>query len=44
MTTAVQFTDVSRHYGEVRAVDAVSIEIRDGEFFIDSVEQVWPKS
>ncbi|MCP1625778.1 ABC transporter ATP-binding protein [Pseudomonas nitroreducens] len=33
MTTAVQFTDVSRHYGEVRAVDAVSIEIRDGEFF-----------
>ncbi|WP_325437526.1 ABC transporter ATP-binding protein [Pseudomonas nitroreducens] len=33
MTTAVQFTDVSRHYGEVRAVDRVSIEIRDGEFF-----------
>ncbi|MFJ3263477.1 ABC transporter ATP-binding protein [Pseudomonas sp. NPDC086581] len=33
MTTAVQFTDVSRHYGEVRAVDSVSIEIRDGEFF-----------
>ncbi|MNP01292.1 Spermidine/putrescine import ATP-binding protein PotA [compost metagenome] len=33
MTTAVQFTDVSRHYGDVRAVDRVSIEIRDGEFF-----------
>ncbi|MDH4556416.1 ABC transporter ATP-binding protein [Pseudomonas sp. BN417] len=33
MTTAVQFTDVCRHYGEVKAVDRVSIEIRDGEFF-----------
>ncbi|MFZ6049610.1 ABC transporter ATP-binding protein [Pseudomonas sp. CR3202] len=33
MTTAVQFTDVCRHYGDVRAVDRVSIEIRDGEFF-----------
>ncbi|MCP8465725.1 ABC transporter ATP-binding protein [Pseudomonas sp. ZM23] len=33
MTTAVQFTEVSRHYGDVRAVDRVSIEIRDGEFF-----------
>ena len=33
MTTAVQFTEVSRHYGEVKAVDRVSIEIRDGEFF-----------
>ncbi|SDH78086.1 ABC transporter ATP-binding protein [Pseudomonas panipatensis] len=33
MTTAVQFTEVSRHYGEVKAVDRVSIEIPDGEFF-----------
>ncbi|WP_342244485.1 ABC transporter ATP-binding protein [Pseudomonas sp. OTU5201] len=33
MTSAVQFTDVCRHYGEVKAVDRVSIEIRDGEFF-----------
>ncbi|MFG5861788.1 ABC transporter ATP-binding protein [Metapseudomonas sp. CR1201] len=33
MTTAVQFTDVCRHYGDVKAVDRVSIEIRDGEFF-----------
>ncbi|MNF43755.1 Spermidine/putrescine import ATP-binding protein PotA [compost metagenome] len=33
MTTAVQFTDVCRHYGDVKAVDQVSIEIRDGEFF-----------
>ena len=33
MTLAVQFTEVSRLFGEVRAVDGVSIEIRDGEFF-----------
>ncbi|WP_271411902.1 ABC transporter ATP-binding protein [Pseudomonas sp. Q1-7] len=33
MTTAVQFTDVCRFYGDVKAVDRVSIEIRDGEFF-----------
>ncbi|MCO6059267.1 ABC transporter ATP-binding protein [Pseudomonas sp. MOB-449] len=33
MTTAVQFTEVCRHYGDVKAVDRVSIEIRDGEFF-----------
>lgn len=33
MTTAVQFTRVSRHYGQVRAVDEVSIAIEDGEFF-----------
>ncbi len=30
---AVHFTGVSRHFGEVRAVDDVSFEIRDGEFF-----------
>ncbi|MDN7139500.1 ABC transporter ATP-binding protein [Pseudomonas sp. JQ170] len=33
MTLAVQFTDVSRHFGEVKAVDRVSIDIQDGEFF-----------
>ncbi|WP_426149968.1 ABC transporter ATP-binding protein [Pseudomonas sp. DC3000-4b1] len=33
MTAAVQFTDVSRQFGEVKAVDRVSIDIRDGEFF-----------
>ena len=33
MTAAVQFTDVSRLFGEVKAVDRVSIDIRDGEFF-----------
>jgi putative spermidine/putrescine transport system ATP-binding protein len=30
---AVRFTQVSRHFGEVRAVDDVSFEIYDGEFF-----------
>ncbi|MEH6365206.1 MAG: ABC transporter ATP-binding protein [Pseudomonas marincola] len=33
MTLAVQFTDVSRVFGDVRAVDRVSIDIQDGEFF-----------
>ncbi|MGH8353870.1 MAG: ABC transporter ATP-binding protein [Pseudomonas sp.] len=33
MSVAVQFTDVCRHYGDVKAVDRVSIEIHDGEFF-----------
>jgi putative spermidine/putrescine transport system ATP-binding protein len=33
MTAAVEFQGVSRHYGSVRAVDAVDLEIRDGEFF-----------
>jgi putative spermidine/putrescine transport system ATP-binding protein len=33
MTPAVEFTNVHRHYGEVRAVDGVSIAIEDGEFF-----------
>jgi putative spermidine/putrescine transport system ATP-binding protein len=33
MTIAVQFTDVCRQFGEVTAVDRVSIDIRDGEFF-----------
>ena len=30
---AVRFTRVSRHFGEVRAVDDVSLDIGDGEFF-----------
>lgn len=30
---AVRFENVSRHFGEVRAVDDVSLEIREGEFF-----------
>lgn len=33
MTIAVQFLDVSRVYGKVKAVDRVSLEIHDGEFF-----------
>lgn len=33
MPPAVQFTDVSRTFGEVKAVDQVSIDILDGEFF-----------
>ncbi|HNP72657.1 MAG TPA: ABC transporter ATP-binding protein, partial [Kouleothrix sp.] len=30
---AVAFSHVSRHFGDVRAVDDVSLDIRDGEFF-----------
>src|SRR3954452_6980090 len=30
---AVRFTHVSRHFSEVRAVDDVSLDIVDGEFF-----------
>ena len=33
MTTAVSFQDVSRHFGSVRAVDEVSLDIAEGEFF-----------
>lgn len=33
MTYAVEFNNVSRLYGDVRAVDGVSIAINDGEFF-----------
>lgn len=32
-TPAVQFYDVSRHFGEVRAVNNISLSIVDGEFF-----------
>ncbi len=33
MDIAVRFERVSRHFGEVRAVDDVSLEVRAGEFF-----------
>ena len=33
MTIAVKFENVSRHFETVRAVDGVSLEIADGEFF-----------
>ncbi|MEO9530063.1 ABC transporter ATP-binding protein [Roseibium sp.] len=33
MQSAVLFKTVSRHYGDVRAVDAVDLEVRAGEFF-----------
>jgi putative spermidine/putrescine transport system ATP-binding protein len=33
MSVAVEFHGVSRHYGQVRAVDGVSLSIGDGEFF-----------
>jgi len=33
MALAVQFIDVSRSYGKVKAVDRVSVDIADGEFF-----------
>jgi putative spermidine/putrescine transport system ATP-binding protein len=33
MTPAVSFQKVSRHFGAVKAVDAVDLEIRPGEFF-----------
>ncbi len=31
--SAILFKNVSRHFGEVKAVDNVELEIRDGEFF-----------
>ena len=33
MTIAVRFQHVSRHFGSVRAVDDVTLDIREGEFF-----------
>jgi putative spermidine/putrescine transport system ATP-binding protein len=33
MTPAVRFQKVSRHFGQVRAVDSVDVEIAPGEFF-----------
>lgn len=32
-SSAVLFSKVSRHFGEVKAVDLVDLEIQDGEFF-----------
>src|SRR5512137_207996 len=31
--TAILFKNVSRYFGEVKAVDDIELEIRDGEFF-----------
>ena len=31
--SAIRFDKVSRHFGDVKAVDAVDLEIHDGEFF-----------
>ena len=33
MTAAVSFSQVSRHFGAVKAVDAVDLQIAPGEFF-----------
>ncbi|NWF63495.1 MAG: ABC transporter ATP-binding protein, partial [Chloroflexi bacterium] len=33
MTPAIQFDRVSRHFGDVKAVDDIALEVRDGEFF-----------
>lgn len=33
MTTAIAFRKVSRHYGQVRAVDTVDLDVGAGEFF-----------
>lgn len=33
MEAAICFVNVSRHFGEVKAVDDISLEIGDGEFF-----------
>lgn len=32
-TPAIQFNQVSRYFGEVKAVDHVNLEVNDGEFF-----------
>ncbi len=33
MTVAVSFSGVSRHFGSIRAVDGVNLDIAEGEFF-----------
>ena len=33
MPVAIAFKDVSRHYGEVKALDQVSFQVEEGEFF-----------
>lgn len=32
-TSAIRFEKVSRHFGDVKAVEQVDLEIKDGEFF-----------
>src|SRR5574339_1038299 len=32
-SSAIRFDQVSRHFGEVKAVDRIDLKIRDGEFF-----------
>jgi putative spermidine/putrescine transport system ATP-binding protein len=32
-TPAIKFDSVSRHFGDVKAVDNTDLQIRDGEFF-----------
>ncbi len=32
-TPAIKFEKVSRHFGEIKAVDQVNLEVNDGEFF-----------
>ena len=33
MAVAIEFKDISRHYGEVKALDGVSFTVQEGEFF-----------
>ncbi|SNR43433.1 ABC transporter ATP-binding protein [Puniceibacterium sediminis] len=33
MTSAIRFSGVSRHYGDVKAVDTLDLDIAEGEFF-----------
>ena len=33
MSVAIEFKDVSRHYGAVKALDSVSFTVQEGEFF-----------
>jgi putative spermidine/putrescine transport system ATP-binding protein len=32
-SAAIQFLSVSRHFGDIKAVDSIDLEIQDGEFF-----------
>jgi ABC-type Fe3+/spermidine/putrescine transport system ATPase subunit len=34
MSDFLQFEDVSKHYGAVKAVDHVSLSVKQGEFFL----------
>ncbi|WP_335339552.1 hypothetical protein [Falsihalocynthiibacter arcticus] len=33
MTSAIRLSGVSRHYGAVKAVDNIDLDIAEGEFF-----------